>query len=87
MACKQCKYYSAFEEPRDLSIAGVKYQGSFAYGMCYKQKPFGGNYQGHPVFIPEGSCKEFSRKKGIRQRDVIMDGQITLNLNRRVNDE
>jgi len=39
-----------------------------------------GNYQGYSVYIPEGNCKDFARRRGIRQRDVALDGQYKLQL-------
>lgn len=80
MACNQCKFYSEFTEPRDLSIAGEKYANAVCYGMCYKQKNAFGNFQGYPVYIPEGNCKDFARRRGIRQSDVVLDGQFKLQL-------
>lgn len=80
MACNQCKFYSEFTEPRDLSIAGEKFAYAVCYGMCYKQNLFKGNFQGYPVYIPEGNCKDFIRKRGIKQKDVVIDGQFKLQL-------
>jgi len=80
MACNQCKFYSEFTEPRDLSIAGEKYADAVCYGMCYKQNLAKSNYQGYPVYIPEGNCKDFIRKRGIKQKDVVIDGQFKLQL-------
>lgn len=80
MACNQCKFYSEFTEPRDLSIAGEKYANAVCYGMCYSQKNAHGNIRGYPVYLPEGSCKDFIRRRGIKQKDVVIDGQLKLQL-------
>lgn len=80
MACKQCSYFSEFTEPRDLAVAGEKYKGAFCYGVCYQQKLAAGNFQGYPIYVPEGTCKEFRRKRGLRKTDVLIDGQIKLPL-------
>ena len=76
--CGQCELFSAFVEPRDLSIAGERFKNMYCYGVCYKQKIASGNFQGYPVFLMEGRCDDFIRRKGIRKRDLVPDGQLSL---------
>lgn len=58
--CYACKHFSELKEPREG-------EGFAIYGYCFK---FGNKVssinegKGYPVYIPEGKCKDYKRKKG-----------------------
>ena len=58
--CNTCHYYSALKEPRERS------DGAVIYGYCFKNgdKDYNTDMgKGCAVFIPNGSCKQFKKRK------------------------
>lgn len=58
--CDECHWYSALKEPRTLSDGATIYGYCFVHGDTETSHGMG---KGFPVFIPEGKCKKFKRRK------------------------
>lgn len=58
--CYQCAHFAEFKEPR----AYTNHEGDFGvFGMCFKTFCKNGSYAVYPVYIPEGKCKLFKKRK------------------------
>ena len=56
-SCYTCRYFSELKEPRQLDPDGA------IYGLCFKAgvKHYSGN--GYAVFIPDGKCAKYAKRK------------------------
>lgn len=62
--CDTCDFFSALKEPRKRSDEAK------IYGYCFKSgdKNYNTNMgKGYPVFIDEGSCKHWKRRKLVQK--------------------
>ena len=67
-SCEICKNYTSLKEPRDIG------NDNYIYGFCFKDHH--GNYgNSYPVYIPEGKCKSFKIKPGVKEEENI-EGQM-----------
>ena len=58
--CRVCRYFAELKTPFERS------DGAMIYGYCFKSgdKDYSPNMgKGYPVFIDEGSCKDYKRKE------------------------
>lgn len=58
--CNACEHFAEFKEHREY----INRDGYFTvFGMCCKSFNKNGSYALYPIYIPEGKCKTFQRKK------------------------
>ncbi|MCQ5130310.1 hypothetical protein NE562_11615 [Butyricicoccus faecihominis] len=64
--CAVCHHFSALKDPRERS------DGAVIYGYCFKggDKNYSTNMgKGLAVFLPDGICKQFKRRRKSPQRE------------------
>ena len=62
--CYQCTHFAEFKESRTYTNR----DGEFCvFGMCCKTFCKNGSYALYPIYIPEGKCKEFKKKRKIKK--------------------
>lgn len=54
--CYKCAHFAEFKEPRLYDDFGV-------YGMCFKSYNKNGSMYAYPIYIPDGSCKQYKKAK------------------------
>lgn len=74
MSCFNCKHFSEFKKPRE-------FDGYAIYGYCYKKRKFHEKYpRGLPVYIPDGTCKDYASNSSNAQKTVTTVEQIKFKL-------
>lgn len=70
--CESCNYYAALEQPRKATDECV------VYGFCFQDFMKNGQTSTYPVYIPEGYCRKFKKKKGAIKSMPDIEWQMEL---------
>ena len=62
-SCYSCEHFAEFKEPRTYKSRDGEFT---VYGECCKNFNKNGSYSMYPVYIPQGVCKNFKKKKGTK---------------------
>jgi hypothetical protein len=59
-SCYQCTHFAEFKEPRMFTNR----DGEFGvFGICFKSFCKNGSYATYPIYIADGKCKDFKRRR------------------------
>lgn len=70
--CENCNYYAALEQPRKATDECV------VHGFCFQDFMKNGQTYTYPVYIPEGHCGKFKKKKGAARATPDIERQMEL---------
>ena len=60
--CYQCTHFAEFKEPRMFTNR----DGEFGvFGICFKSFCKNGAYATYPIYIADGKCKDFKRRRDV----------------------
>ena len=60
--CYKCKHFAEFKNP----ITYTNRDGEFGvFGMCFKTFCKNGSYATYPIYIADGKCKDFKRRRAV----------------------
>ena len=77
MSCYSCRLFAELKLPKvQKDKDGVEYT---IYGYCFKKKYEKPYNDGYPVFLADGSCKDY---KGYKRREQT-DGQLSFDFTER----
>ena len=62
--CHKCEHFATFKEPRTYTNRNDEF---VVWGMCCKQFNKNGSYSMYPVYIADGKCKDFSKKRSVKK--------------------